>query len=76
MKYFVIADSIRVEGFKAMGVDGVAIATAEEGDKALAAALENLKVGTILLDAEIYERNGKKISAHERTGRYPAVLKL
>ena len=76
MKYFVIADSTRVEGFKAMGVDGVSVSTAEEGDKALSAALEDIKVGTILLDSEIYERNGKKISAHESTGRYPAVLKL
>ncbi len=76
MKYFVIADRTRVEGFKALGVDGLAVSTSEEGDRALESALKDIKLGVILLDAELYERNAKKISAHESMGRYPAVLKL
>ncbi len=76
MKYFVIADRIRVEAFKAMGVDGIYVSDEREGDEALLSAIEKQGISAILLDASIYERNREKISAHESTGRYPVVMKL
>ncbi len=76
MKYLVIADRTRVEGFKAMGVDGICVSGEREGDEALLSALGDRRVGAILLDSSIYERNREKISAHESTGRYPVVLRL
>ncbi len=76
MKYLVIADSEKVRAFSLLGVEGIAVSSEEEADKALDEAIRNPSNGAVLIEAETYLRNAEKISAHESTGRYPVVLKL
>ncbi len=76
MKYFVVADTERVDGFSCLGVDGIAVHDENQARGAVERALKDKAIGTLLVSSYVYDCSKQLICKHETTGVLPVVVRI
>ena len=76
MRYFIIGDEDTVLGFQLAGVEGIAVGSAEEGERAFDAALENHDFGIVIITERIAELIRERVDRFIFTQAFPLILEI
>ena len=76
MKFYLIGDEDALLGFGMVGVDGIAVRSAEEASHALEQVLENPDIGIILINERIADLIREKVNQFIFKREFPLILEI